>query len=226
MFFSKSNLLYLIPLIILLLVWIFYTENIKHAKIIHYYSSEQFYEVIEEISLNIEDAVADDDLSYMYMRSLIKTGNYSKARDYFNKYEEYNKKNIHIEYLNNSARILGLCIKYNLFEELLDIIILKDIELIINDNYADIIDFYELSETVSGSPDYFYNNRDFLISYFIRISDNRLQLINDLLLAENTSLLNIALDNIDEDDIPLFREHLYRIKEMGLSVDNELLNKL
>ncbi len=227
MFFFKSYFKYLFPLVFaIIFILAIHTFFINEAKVIRSYSEENYQDVINLLEKKENSVLKDKDLSYMYVKSLLKLGKTDEAVHFLNRYRKSGDNDEQMDYLYRISKILDICSYYIKQKGILKTIRAYQIEPVINDNYNDILEFYRISSMVESSNQLFLHNRNIIISNTISISENRTELMLDLLSLDYPELLNIVLSNIKHDEIGFFSEQISEIHDSGRDVDKTLLLEL
>lgn len=227
MFFSKTHIKYIVFILGMgYVILVIHNSFHEQAKVIHHYIQEEYQEVVNLLGRKEKKALRDKDLSHIYARSLIKLGRISDARSFLDKYRRSNERDEHLEYLYKISLILDTCSYFIRPKGLLKSIIAYEIEPVINDNYSDILDFYDISLSIRSSNQLFFHNRDIIISHTLNMSENRTDLIMDLLSLDIPGLLDIVLENIKRHEAGLFTDSIIHIFKKEIAVDRTLMIEL
>lgn len=211
MFFSRT-FLFLSILVLIIVSGIFiYLLFFNEAKALHYYTNQNYQEVVDIFKDLEKDLLNDRDMSYIYGRSLIKLGKFKKASHYLSSYMQMSDYDEQMEYLHKLSIIFNTCNFFIKQKGLLKTIRAYQIEPLLKSTIDDILDFYKISNYVESKNTLFQYNRNIIISFTIRNADNRMELISDLIQFEDPELLGIVLQTIQPEEANYFKDRLLEI---------------
>ena len=172
------------------------------------------------------EIIADQEMAYAYLKSLVFTGNIESAIAFYKVYAGSRSPDPETAYLYKISRIMEICGYYLKPKGLKKILVANGIEPRIRDSMTDIIDFYHISIQYKSNSPIFRNNINAVITNTIKNSKSRIALVKKCLDQENVDLLNIGLDCLHQEDVDRFKDKLIALVGIKGIHANDILHLL